>query len=68
MKKLSFFIGILLVACMSFSFSEGSNANNHKVYVCHIPPGNPANMHTIYISWRAVAAHEAHGCYIGFCE
>ena len=32
-----------------------------KVAVCHIPPGNPENAHTIYISKNAVAAHEGYG-------
>lgn len=38
-----------------------------KVLVCHIPPGNPANAHTICISPHAVPAHLAHGCTLGSC-
>jgi len=40
---------------------------NGKVLVCHIPPGNPANAHTICIGAPAVAAHLAHGCTLGPC-
>jgi len=40
---------------------------SHKVLVCHIPPGNPANMHTISIDQSGVPAHLAHGDYIGTC-
>ena len=29
-------------------------AGNAKVQVCHIPPGNPANFHTITISENAL--------------
>jgi hypothetical protein len=38
-----------------------------KVYVCHIPPGNPANAHTIHIGAPGVPAHLAHGDYLGKC-
>lgn len=38
-----------------------------KVLVCHIPPGNPENAHTICISENAVPAHLEHGDYLGEC-
>jgi len=38
-----------------------------KVAVCHIPPGNPANMHTIVVGAAAVKAHLAHGDKLGAC-
>lgn len=38
-----------------------------KVEICHIPPGNPDNKHTIYVGASAVAAHLAHGDYLGSC-
>jgi hypothetical protein len=38
------------------------------VTICHIPPGNPANAHTITISVNALPAHLAHGDYIGACQ
>lgn len=38
-----------------------------KQLVCHIPPGNPANAHTICIAPSAVIAHLAHGDYLGKC-
>ncbi len=41
--------------------------NNNKVLVCHIPPGNPGNAHTICISANGVPAHLAHGCTLGSC-
>ena len=41
---------------------------NNKVLVCHIPPGNPANAHTICISPNAVSMHlEQHGDLLGPC-
>ncbi len=39
-----------------------------KVDICHIPPGNPANAHTINVSVNAVPAHLAHGDYLGECQ
>lgn len=38
-----------------------------KVDICHIPPGNPANAHTINVSENAVPAHLAHGDTLGPC-
>ena len=39
-----------------------------KVTICHIPPGNPANAHTITVSVNAVRAHLAHGDTVGPCR
>lgn len=38
-----------------------------KVLVCHVPPGNPANKHEIFVSPSAVPAHLAHGDNLGPC-
>ena len=38
-----------------------------KVVICHRPPGNPANMHTITVSENAVPAHMKHGDTTGPC-
>jgi hypothetical protein len=49
--------------------SKGSSANQygHKVLICHIPPGNPDNAHTISVDESAVPAHLAHGDTLGPC-
>ena len=39
-----------------------------RVAICHVPPGNPNNAHTITVSVNAVPAHLAHGDYCGPCE
>lgn len=54
----SVFVQVVDVRC-------GNNGN--KVLVCHVPPGNPANAHTICISANGVPAHLAHGCHLGSC-
>src|SRR5262245_14909026 len=47
----------------------GKACDGKKVLVCHIPPGNPDNAHTICISKNAVDKHvEHHGDLVGACE
>ena len=38
-----------------------------KVEICHVPPGNPANFHSITVSEKALPAHLAHGDLAGSC-
>jgi len=45
-----------------------SQALKVGVTLCHIPPGNPANAQTIFVGQAAVAAHLAHGDYLGECH
>jgi hypothetical protein len=46
---------------------EAAKGGVAKIMVCHIPPGNPANHHTIIVGLPAVDAHLAHGDKLGFC-
>ena len=39
-----------------------------QVQVCHVPPGNPGNFHTITISDNALQAHLGHGDLVGACS
>ncbi|RAJ16202.1 hypothetical protein [Olleya aquimaris] len=61
------YVQILLFALASTLFSTNAdsnkkgNNNNNKITICHIPPGNPANMHQITISVNALQAHLDHG-------
>jgi hypothetical protein len=34
-----------------------NNPNSQKVFICHVPPGNPGNAHTLSISINAVPSH-----------
>jgi hypothetical protein len=43
------------------------NSSIQKVQMCQVPPGNPANAHTICIDASAVPAHLAIGCQLGEC-
>lgn len=42
-------------------------ADTKKTTVCHIPPGNPGNEHTLCVGNAAVPAHMAHGDHLGSC-
>ena len=68
---------------MPIAYSTGSNYGNNnwdhddddddnhgsqKIKICHIPPGNPNNAHTITISKSAWDAHKTHGDYKGKCN
>lgn len=39
-----------------------------KATICHVPPGNPANQHTLSVGESAVSAHLKHGDYEGECD
>jgi len=38
-----------------------------KIEICHVPPGNPDNVHTLSILVNAMRAHLAHGDYMDEC-
>jgi hypothetical protein len=42
-------------------------AQTKKTTICHIPPGNPENVHTLCVGTPAVEAHLAHGDTLGTC-
>ena len=56
----------------AYLFEAGTSAcpedSDGRVTICHVPPGNPENAHTITVSVRAVPAHLAHGDHCGPCE
>ncbi len=43
-------------------------AKSGQTTICHVPPGNPLNAHTIDVATSAVAAHLAHGDSLGACQ
>ena len=46
---------------------EEEKEGEDQVTLCHIPKGNPGNAKTITVGAGAVAAHLAHGDYLGSC-
>jgi hypothetical protein len=43
------------------------NGQGQKLTICHHPPGNPSNEHTLTIGAPAWPAHQAHGDTLGAC-
>ena len=71
-------IAIFAIGAASFGLtsinaqvSTSCGNKNDKVLICHIPPGNPANAHTICVSPNAVPAHlqgnNSHNDFLGDC-
>ena len=56
-----------LILCLMALCASAAVAGNAKVQVCHLPPGNPANFHTIKINENALPAHLGHGDLPGVC-
>ena len=67
MKKAYLILSVACICVLSISSSTEENAKNEKITICHVPPGNPANMHPITISVKALTAHMAHGDFMGGC-
>lgn len=67
--RLSFILVLLLVGIGTFVVMPGIVfAGGSKVDVCHIPPDDPDNFHTIRINSKALDAHMAHGDLSGACN
>lgn len=47
--------------------SVRASATTSKVVICHAPPGNPANAHTISVGAASWPAHQLHGDLQGAC-
>lgn len=60
---------LLLTMLVPAIASAGKRGNGQdKVTICHVPPGNPDNAHTITVGKPAVKAHLAHGDSLGKCH
>ncbi len=59
---------VLIIGLGGFIFTTAALAGPaSKVDICHYPPDNPANHHTISVPEKAVDAHFAHGDTEGAC-
>ena len=57
---------VLAVALLVPATAASANEEK-KVTICHVPPGNPSNAHTIEVGESAVPAHLEHGDHLGEC-
>ena len=67
MRKIFAYLALASVISL-MAFIPVNAAQEEKVTICHLPPGNPANSQTITVGAAAVPAHLAHGDYLGACE
>jgi hypothetical protein len=67
MRKVILLLALTSVTLITLSAMRSEN-EGPKVTICHIPPGNPENAHSITISINALPAHLAHGDSEGACE
>lgn len=65
--KSKYTVVILIAVLATLGIGVSLAVGNDKVDICHIPPGNPANAHTINVSVNAIPAHLAHGDTLGEC-
>ena len=65
-RSICLFLGSLSLIIIFVSFGM-AYAGNKKVTICHYPPGNKNNAHTITVSENALPAHLAHGDSLGEC-
>ena len=56
-------LSLVTTLALASAWAQGSP----KFAICHIPPGNPENWHTIVVGERAVPAHLAHGDLLESC-
>lgn len=48
--------------------SNTASGASGKIKICHIPPGSYGSRHTLELPASAIAAHLAHGDYLGVCD
>ena len=60
-------LSLLVVLALMVPALAAAAAPKEKVDVCHIPPGNEGNAHTLTINGNALKAHLAHGDTEGEC-
>ena len=60
-------LSVVFLTLFNIVYSVPSCDPDHKMLICHIPPGNPNNPQTICIDKSAWSAHLDHGDYEGNC-
>jgi len=61
-------VGTVRRISVVYQLDELPPATAGKVVICHIPPGNSGNRHTIEVGQPAQSAHLAHGDTLGPCD
>lgn len=66
MRNRSTLTSLIVLALMVPALAAAAGPKE-KTDLCHVPPGNPGNAHTISVGGNAAAAHLAHGDTLGAC-
>lgn len=62
-------LGAIVLTMLATVASAPVQSGQDKVTICHFPPGNPDNAHTIVVAAPSVPAHlELHGDTLGECD
>ena len=57
----SLIIGVLLSVVSQPVYASSQNGNNtNKVWICHVPPGNPGNANAINVDANGWNGHDGH--------
>ena len=67
MRSAVLLVAVISIGLFALTAMRGPK-EGPKITICHIPPGNPDNAHSITISINALPAHLAHGDSEGACE
>jgi hypothetical protein len=60
-------LSFMVVVALMVPALAAAAGPKEKTELCHIPPGNPGNAHTITVGGNASNAHLAHGDTLGAC-
>jgi hypothetical protein len=61
-------LGAIVFVTLATIAPAPAQSGQEKVTICHFPPGNPENAHTIVVAAAAVPAHlQLHGDTLGEC-
>lgn len=60
-------LSLLIVLALMVPALAAAAGPNEKTVLCHVPPGNPGNAHTITVGGNAPNAHLGHGDTLGPC-
>ena len=58
-------LGLAATAVLGIVLTGQVTAGEHRVALCHVPPGNPTAKRVIHVAPRSVPAHLAHGDFLG---
>lgn len=75
-RRIAFTVALIAMLAVSVNSAIASEDNERRGFcdcsnsgdlICHVPPGNHKNMHTIQVGAPAIDAHLAHGDMMGPC-